>query len=200
MVKSFSRRNEINPEVWNGGSTWLTCLHFFCGIPWKTKPYYGKVLFRDWFLGIWFQSGAVFNRAFQPYESHIPYLLHFLVSKMFSCFLFLDLWIARQYYHFTSFFVSIQSFWCQWVTWFYTFVYLMVVSVEFLFRLITTCMEWDIYMSKTSSFVLHCQMIFILSHLFAGRWIVLLYRSSNKFYMFIYVDIKLFSFEYSFYF
>ena len=104
MVKSFSRRNEISPEVWNGGSTWLTCLHFFCGIPWKTKPYYEKVLFRDWFLGIWFQSGAVFNRAFQPYESHIPYLLHFLVSKMFSCFLFLDLWIARQYYHFTSFF------------------------------------------------------------------------------------------------
>ncbi|KAG2647414.1 hypothetical protein PVAP13_2KG571100 [Panicum virgatum] len=25
-------------------------------------------------------SGAVFNRAFQPYESHIPYLLHFLVD------------------------------------------------------------------------------------------------------------------------
>lgn len=25
-------------------------------------------------------SGAVFNRAFQPYESHIPYLLHFLID------------------------------------------------------------------------------------------------------------------------
>uniref|UniRef100_K3ZPX4 DNA polymerase n=1 Tax=Setaria italica TaxID=4555 RepID=K3ZPX4_SETIT len=25
-------------------------------------------------------SGAIFNRAFQPYESHIPYLLHFLID------------------------------------------------------------------------------------------------------------------------
>jgi hypothetical protein len=41
-------------------------------------------------------------------------------------------------------------------------------------------MEWDIYMSKTSSSVLHYQMISIRSHLSARRWIVLLYWSQTR--------------------
>lgn len=130
-------------------------LLFFCAHQWKTKSYRGKLLkysFMVWFKAIWFQSGAVSNRSFQPYESHIPYLLHFLVSTMLSC---------------------------HSVTWCYKFVYLRLfllnlcfrfLKVNLCFRLTTTCMEWGTYMSKTSSFVLHCQLIFILSHLFAGRW------------------------------
>uniref|UniRef100_A0A0A9G6J2 ATREV3 n=1 Tax=Arundo donax TaxID=35708 RepID=A0A0A9G6J2_ARUDO len=89
----------------------------------------------------------------------------------------LRIFLLRSTYIIHMRFLELRPFY--WVALFlieYSSLMNLIFHIFFIFWLTTTCMEWAMYMSKTSSFVLRCQMIFILSHLLGGRHIQIILK------------------------